>query len=318
MKVLEERNSEMIIYPSPHLEKLEATLTNDKLPKGDRSQIEKAIGHYKQWIKDMDTIVESRGPVNVLLEKMVLLLNQYRVRMDIDLIFNSQDDWLYRQKGQLKLDNSVIEEFLPRLVHPLIIPEIAQMNVKVGPVGAFAATWFDSSLIKSERAGGLKIRSKDQDFAISMPLYLKASHFPDFHDAVTQETYLAYIAAECKTNLDKTMFQEACATARDLKTAIPSAKYFLLCEWLDMKPISSTTTPIDEVLILRKAKRISSNIRGSFSTFKGRQAAMSMYIDYLNEHPYRTEVFERFIGFIRTLLRLEVLDEDTVLERGYF
>ncbi len=192
------------------------------------------------------------------------------------------------------------------------------MNVRVEPVGAFAATWFDSSLVKPERAGGLKIRTKDQDFAISKPLYLKASHFPDFQDSIEEETNLAYIAAECKTNLDKTMFQEACATARDLKTAIPSAKYFLLCEWLDMKPISSATTPIDEVLILRKAKRIDLNTRSAFSTFEGRQAAMTRYIDYLNEHPYRVEVFARFIEYIQNLLKVEDLDEKTVLEQGYF
>ncbi len=308
----------MIIYPTPHLEKLEAALANDKLPQRDKPQVEKAIQHYTQWIEDMNLMMGSQKLANVLLEKMVSLLNQYRVRMDIDLIFNSQDDWLYRQKGQLKLDNSVIEEFLPRLMHPAIIPEIAQMNVRVGPMGAFAAAWFDSSLVKPERAGGLKIRSKDQDFAISKPLYLKASHSPDFQDSVEEETNLAYIAAECKTNLDKTMFQEACATARDLKTAIPNAKYFLLCEWLDMKPIRSTTTPIDEVLILRKAKRISSSTRSAFSTFEGRQAAMTMYIDYLNEHPYRVEVFERFIAYMRDLLKVEDLDEKTVLEQGYF
>jgi Bpu10I-like restriction endonuclease len=308
----------MNTYPTPHLEKLEATLTNDKLPQRDKPQVEQAIQHYHQWIKDMNSVMISVEAANMLLANMVSLLNQYRIRMDIDLIFNSQDDWLYRQKGQLKIESSIIEEFLPRLMHPAIIPEIRHMNLKIGPLGAFAATWFDSSLTKPEPAGGLKIRSKDQDFVISKPLYLKASHFPDFQDSVEQVTNLAYIAAECKTNLDKTMFQEACATARDLKTAIPSAKYFLLCEWLDMKPISSTTTPIDETLILRKAKRISANVRGSFSTFAGRQTAMPIYIRYLNEHPYRVEVFERFINYIQSLLKTEVLDEKTVLERGYF
>lgn len=308
----------MTLYPTPHLEKLEATLTNNKLPPRDRPQVEQAIQHYHQWMQDMDSLMESVEPTNVLLVNMVSLLNQYRIRMDIDLIFNSREDWLYRQKGQLKIDSSIIEEFLPRLIHPTIMPEIAQANLRIGPIGAFAAIWFDSSLTRPEQAGGLKIRSKDQDFAISRPLYLKASHFPDFQNAVEHVTNLAYIAAECKTNLDKTMFQEACATARDLKTAIPSAKYFLLCEWLDMKPISSTTTPIDETLILRKAKRIGSNIRGSFSTFAGRQAAMSTYIQYLNEHPYRVDVFERFVDYVRRLLKVEVLDEETVLERGYF
>lgn len=308
----------MIAYPTPHLEKLETTLANSKLPKGDKPHIEEAIRHYKQWVADIDAVMKSAEPPEVLLKDCVFLLNQYRIRMDIDLIFNSQGDWLYRQKGQLKLDNSIIEEFLPRLINPLIIPEIAQMNVNIGPIGAFAATWFDTSLMRSEAGGGFKIRSKDQDFAISRPLYLKASHFPDFRDSVEQATNLAYIAAECKTNLDKTMFQEACATARDLKTAIPTAKYFLLCEWLDMKPISSATTPIDETLILRKAKRINSNIRNSFSTFEGRQIAMSSYIEYLDQHPYRVEVFERLIDSIRRLLKIETLNEDTVLERGYF
>lgn len=58
------------------------------------------------------------------------------------------------------------------------------------------------------------------------------------------------------------MFQEAAATALDVKTAVPVAKYYLLCEWLDMTPISTATTAIDEVIILRKARRLASDIRG--------------------------------------------------------
>ena len=42
------------------------------------------------------------------------------------------------------------------------------------------------------------------------------------------------------------------------------------------------------------------------------------YIDYLNEHPYRAEIFKRFIDSIQKLLKVEVLDEDSVLNRGYF
>lgn len=63
------------------------------------------------------------------------------------------------------------------------------------------------------------------------------------------------------TNLDKTMFQEAVATSRDLKIAVPSSLYFLVCEYLDMTPVSITSTHIDDVLIVRKTKRMSSNIR---------------------------------------------------------
>jgi Bpu10I restriction endonuclease len=196
-------------YPTPHLDKLQATLLNDKLPPDDRPQVEKAIEHYEQWIANMEITMEADISAEERLKNMVHLLNEYRKRMDIDLIFDSHHDWLYRQKGQIKLDNSIIEEFLPRLINPSLIPEIAEMNVAVGPVKAFAAMWFDSSLIQPKPAGGLSIRTKDQDFAISKPLYLQASH-------------------------------------------------------------------------------------------------------------YRGTVFERFIGYIRQMLKSEALDEQTVLERGYF
>src|SRR5258707_5790168 len=53
---------------------------------------------------------------------------------------------------------------------------------------------------------------------------------------------------------DKTMFQEACATAHDTKSAVAGAKYYLLCEWLDMTPVSTAPTDID-----RKSTRLNSS-----------------------------------------------------------
>ena len=41
---------------------------------------------------------------------------------------------------------------------------------------------------------------------------------------------LGYVMAELKTNLDKTMYQEASATAHDIKLAVTGAKYYLLCD----------------------------------------------------------------------------------------
>jgi len=190
-------------FPTPHFDKLKATIESDKLPPGDKSQVEKTIKHYEQWIADIDLVMASDTPTDQRLQKMVDLLNQYRIRMDIDLIFDSQDDWLYRQKGQIKLDNSVIEEFLPRLINVCLKSEISQLNVDIGPIKAFSAIWFDSGLLKPEIGGGLNIRSKDQDFVISRPLYLKASNTSDFCNSVDKSTNLAYAAAECKTNLDK-------------------------------------------------------------------------------------------------------------------
>ncbi len=41
--------------------------------------------------------------------KLVDLLNDYRLYLDVEVIFDREADFLYRQKGQTKLDNSVID-----------------------------------------------------------------------------------------------------------------------------------------------------------------------------------------------------------------
>jgi len=112
------------------------------------------------------------------------------------------------------------------------------------------------------------------------------------------------------------MFQEAAATALDVKTAIPGAAYYLLCEWLDMTPISTSTTAIDEIIILRKAKRLPSNIRGQFNTAAGRRQNRAVFTEYLEANPFLAETFSRFLDYIRKLVSADT--EDDVLTRGYF
>lgn len=302
-------------FPTPHLEKLKATLLNEKLPLKDQPRLEAAIERYHQWIDSLDAVT---GSAEQLVAEMVRLLNDYKLYVDLDLIFDSEEDFLYRQKGQLKLDNSIIEEFLPRLIRPTVIPELAEMNLLVGPQSCFSSIFFNSSLDAPQPGGGLSVRAKDQDFAISKPLYLRASHTSTFGDAIERTTYIAYVATECKTNLDKTMFQEACATAHDTKIAVSGAKYYLLCEWLDMAPLSTAPTDIDEIIILRKAKRLSAHIRKDFNTAAKRKVKRASYLKHLNEHPFRPEMFQRFITHIRQLLINEAPVEKNVLEVGYF
>ncbi|HZU65757.1 MAG TPA: hypothetical protein VFA09_00640 [Ktedonobacteraceae bacterium] len=97
----EVRKTSMSTYPTPHLDKLRATLTNDKLPSGDKPQVEKAIEDYEQWVANMEITMEADPPAHERLKSMVDLLNEYRKRMDIDLIFDSQNDWLHGRKDKL-------------------------------------------------------------------------------------------------------------------------------------------------------------------------------------------------------------------------
>lgn len=302
-----------------HGEKIVAAMESAKLPSSDKSRLEAALQKYDEWVGKLEAA--DAPTVNELIEKLVGLLNDYKFYIDIDLIFDSTEDFLYRQKGQLKLDNTVIEEFLPIFVRKCIVKEFGRCDVEVGSQTAtFSSAYFASSLSSPTIGGGLSIKTKDQDFSMSRTLYLRSSYTPTFdaEKTVTVITHLGYVMAELKTNLDKTMYQEASATAHDIKLAVTGAKYYLLCDFLDMTPISTATTDIDEILIVRKAKRISSNIRKEFSTYAGRQTNRVWYIDYLTRNPYSADIFKRFVEHIFSQMKNEDLIEESVLDLGYF
>ena len=257
-----------------------------------------------------------------LLQALVVALNEYKHFIEVDLIYDSPADFLYRQKGQHKVDNSVLEEFLPRLADTRLVPGIARLkSCNVGPQGAFAAFVFAGSVHTALRDGGIFIKLKNQDYALSKRVYLKASTDPGFADADTLSTELnvAYLAAECKTNLDKTMFNEGLETARALKQAVSGSRYLLVCEWLDMGPIDTSSTDIEEAIILRKAKRMGSNFRERLATSEGRRLARESFLQYYDAHPLQHDCFARIIKHMKSVYPEHVeLDEQTILQRGYF
>jgi hypothetical protein len=302
--------------PTPHGSKLKELVSNTKLPPGDITAVETAVQTYEHWIESMSSLT-STGQQKI--KDLVDLLNSYKRHIEVDLIWDSKNDFIYRQKGQIKLDNSIIEEFLPWLIDDAIIAGIESANIITGPQSAFASSYFTGSLTTGDAKPGLRIRAKDQDFTISKPVFIAASFDKAFSPATTdvQSVALAYIAAECKTNLDKTMFQEATATAHDLKIAAPASRYFLLCEFLDMKPISTAGSDIAEVLILR-GKRINSNLRKDFSNADNRVKQRAEYVEFLDKNPVRFDVIQRFVNHITAVFNEVDPDESDVVAKGYF
>lgn len=97
-----------------HGEKIVAAQMSDKLPTSDYNRLEQAVNRYDSWIEDLNCA--DGNSLEELVIELVRLLNDYKLYVDVDLIFDSENDFLYRQKGQLKLDNTVMEEFLPIFV----------------------------------------------------------------------------------------------------------------------------------------------------------------------------------------------------------
>jgi hypothetical protein len=299
-----------------HGDKLKALLQNSKLPRSDRPRVEAAVKKYDEWISALENAKGSGVP---LLHTIVGALNDYKRYIELDLIFDAEDDFLYRQKGQLKLDNTILEEFLPYLFDSRIIKGFRRLdNVRCGPQASFAGLSFGSPFLPLN-GGGVFLKLKDQDFAVSKSHHLRISDHAKSPDAFETSFVVSHFATEIKTNLDKTMFQEASQTAAELKRAVPGSRVILLCEFLDMTPITTKLTSIDEVIVLRKAKRLASNVRSEFSTASGRKRARPAYVKHLTTNPLRPECFERFVWHLDECFPEHEEDaEDVVLGRGYF
>jgi hypothetical protein len=299
--------------PTPHLDKLKACLQNRAMPEGDLGRLRAAEQKYHGWIKAMDDV--PRGSPDCV-ERLVDATNVYKRYVELDLIFDSPGNFLYRQKGQLKLDNTILEEFLPHLVYRSL--KGLEEGYELGPASTFAGLTMLSTLGKHGSGGLPRILSKDQDFVLGRRLYLRTSFDSSFGTFDAQDAALGYVCAECKTNLDKTMFQEAVATSRDLKQAVPGSLYFLIAEFLDMTPRSITATQIDDVIIVRKAKRISSNVRQDFKTPESRKAHRGEHAEFIDSCKYSAPVFQRMVDKIQALVDTKDPTEKVVLERGFF
>lgn len=300
---------------SAHGDKLRALLNNPGLPAIDRPRVEAVVLKYEEWLKALDNV---DGSADEIISSITALLNEYKRGIELDLIFDSEENFLYRQKGQIKLDNSVLEEFLPRLFDDRLVPGLKRIeSLACGPHSSFAGISFDAPFLPLG-AGGVQVKLKNQDFAICRPFVLSVADASNPKDTFSTKLAVSYFAMEIKTNLDKTMFQEASQTAGELKRAVPGAKVLLLCEFLDMTPISTRLTPIDEVIVMRRAKRLASNVRANFSSAAGRQANRPAYSQFLADHPIDEGCIRRIVDHIRECFPEDEPGENTVLSRGYF
>lgn len=227
------------------------------------------------------------------------------------MIAKSGSNFLKRQKGQLKLDNSVMEEFLPHLVDKRIIKNLpTDFDLEAGSKTSFMSLSFSPSSIRSLDVPCITLKEKDQDFAIGKSYYYKFSSDEEFAiDKTTEGTlFLAVLATECKVNYDKTMFQECAATAERLKQGCPMSKYYTLVEYLDMSPEDTRLTSIDNVFLLRHAKRLPYEKRNVYEEVKAQH----------RDFPISFDVMKKYVGEIQNFVNATWYDPDAALKRGTF
>lgn len=292
---------------TPHKEKLLAAIANPKC-KQDIELLNEAHKAYLHWIERMNSL-KSKGEQKVI--EMTALLNEYKDYLEVELIAKKGSDFIKRQKGQLKLDNSVIEEFLTYLIDPAILEGLPEFDFETGPQTAFMSLSFrPSTLLNLDNSPEVVLKVKDQDFTIGKSIYYKFSSDSNFIKEKTTEgnLFLAVLAAECKVNYDKTMFQECAGTASRLKQGCPISKYYALVEYLDMEPEDIRLTDIDNVFLLRHAKRLPYEKR-------------SVYEEVKNQHinfPIDSAVINMFVTEIQNFVNAVWYDPNEALKRGSF
>lgn len=293
---------------TPHREKLLAAIANPKC-KEDVPILNAALEAYEQWMEKLNSLT-SNGKQKVL--EMTHLLNEYKDFLEVDLIAEKGTAFIKRQKGQLKIDNSVIEEFLIRLVAPSVLDGIPTgFELEVGPQTAFMSLSFRPVSISAlGEKPDVVVKLKDQDFTIGKTIYYKFSPDASFEETRTDKgsLFLAVLAAECKINLDKTMFQEAAGTASRLKQGCPNSKYYVLVEFLDMIAEDCRLTDIDNVFLLRHAKRLPFEKRAVYEEIR----------DQHKNFPIDGEVVYRFVEEVKAFIESTWYDPDEAITRGSF
>jgi hypothetical protein len=293
---------------TPHKDKLIAALTNPKCGPSDIDILKQCLTRYEAWIAAVAK-VDSTGKQRVV--DLTKLLNSYKDDVEVELISKSQSPFLIRQKGQLKLDNSIIEEFLIQLADRRVLDGLPTVALEVGPQTAFMSLAFTPTTLASlDGKPPVELKEKDADFALGKKIHFKFSPDKGFATAKTTagSLVLAVLAAECKINLDKTMFQEAAGTAARLKQGCPMSRYYLLVEYLDMEPEDCRLTAIDNVFLLRHAKRLPFEKRTKYAEIKAQHAAK----------PIDAEILWKFCQELQAFVTAVWYDPAEALERGSF
>lgn len=290
-----------------HKEKILAAQRNTKAA-DDLGVLEDALVAYEKWISSMRALT-SKGEERV--KEMTKLLNEYKDYLEVELIAKRGSAFLKRQKGQMKLDNSIMEEFLIHLVHPDILDNLPSYDLETGPQTAFMSLAFrPSDVAKLDEKPEVIFKVKDQDFTIGKTIHYKFSSDSKFSKSKTAagKFHLAVMAAECKVNYDKTMFQECAGTATRLKLGCPVAKYFVLVEYLDMQPEDVRLTDIDNVFLLRKCKRLPADKRSILAEVEAQH----------KNNPIQSDVVWKFVQEIQKFISAAWYDPEEAIKRGSF
>lgn len=205
---------------------------------------------YLKW-KDINLKISGTKRSDII--KKVKLLNDYKNFIDQPK-FRKEKGRTTGYAFQSKLHSTVIEEFLYYLFKD--IGRLKNKNINFGPTKAYLNLYFAPPDIDAfEDSSNIVINIKDQDFSISKEVVLK-SRVSNNENWQESKIYVPVVSIECKTFLDKTMYEGSVSTAEKIKKGNSYCIFLIVTETYDVSlDVDPKYSSIDQIYVLRKQKR---------------------------------------------------------------
>jgi hypothetical protein len=195
---------------------------------------------YLAWKEECLSVV---GDQREDTDRLVSALNRYKDFID-------QDQFKKNFNAQTKLHSTVLEEFIYYVFR--LIPGIED-SMRLGTMEAYTNLFFAPKNLEALNSDcGVNIYTKNQDFAIAKTAIIIAS--PEGQQSEKRhKIQIPVVSVECKTYVDKTMYEGSVATAERIKQGNPYSCFIIVAEYyalsLDVDPSHSK---IDQIYVLRR------------------------------------------------------------------
>lgn len=200
------------------------------------------VKHLDKFIKEYFDFSNS---LEDSLESSVFALNRYKDHVEEYNINKANKKKIF--SAQSKFESTIIEEYLCRILKNKFGNDVLQY----GPVQAYSSLYFSYSDKSSFKQGvEIKLNVKNQDVGIYKRERLSVNSDKNY------SVFIPIVCIECKTYLDKTMYEGSVATANRIKLGNPYCTFIIVTETYDIKEdVDIETSRIDNIYVLRKQRR---------------------------------------------------------------
>lgn len=232
-----------------HGDNLNHKIRAEKQPE-NKKLLEEVNKKYIEW-KEKNLKITGLNREDI--EKKTKLLNDYKKFIDQPK-FKKEAGNRYGFTSQSQLHSSAIEEFMYYLFKD--IDKLINKHIYWGRTQAYTNLYFAPPSIDSfEENSNIVINVKNQDFSISKEVILKSRVFNN-ENWQENKIYVPIVSIECKTYLDKTMYEGSVSTAEKIKKGNPYCIFLIVTETYEVSlNVDPKYSSIDQIYVLRKENR---------------------------------------------------------------